>query len=48
MKYPARRRTRYQDDQEYDSLFKQYETHFLHAGIFELILRSVIEENAVP
>ena len=27
--------TRYQDDQEYNILFKQYEKHLLHAGKIE-------------
>jgi len=45
VKDPARR-TRYQDDQEYNILFKQYEKHLLHAGEIELSIRGALEENA--
>ncbi len=34
VKDPARR-TRYQDEQEYNIIFKQYEKHLLHAGEIE-------------
>jgi len=46
VKDPARR-TRYQDDQEYNILFKQYEKHLLHAGEIELEIRSALEETDV-
>ena len=46
VKDPARR-TRYQDDQEYNILFKQYEKHLLHAGEIELEIRSALEETEV-
>ena len=46
VKDPARR-TRYQDDQEYNVLFKQYEKHLLHAGEIELNIRSALEETEV-
>jgi len=46
VKDPARR-TRYQDDQEYNILFKQYEKHLLHAGENELEIRSALEETEV-
>jgi len=41
------RRTRYQDDQEYNILFKQYEKHLLHAGEIKLEIRSALEETEV-
>ena len=44
VKDPARR-TRYQDDQEYNILFKQYEKHLLHAGEIELNIRKALEET---
>ena len=46
VKDPARR-TRYQDDLEYNILFKQYEKHLLHAGEIELNIRSALEGNEV-
>jgi len=46
VKDPARR-TRYQDDQEFNILFKQYEKHLLHAGEIELEIRSALEETEV-
>jgi len=46
VKDPARR-TRYQDDQEYNILFKQHEKHLLHAGEIELKIRSALEETEV-
>jgi len=46
VKDPARR-TRYQDDQEYNILFKQYEKHLLHAGEIELKIRSALKETEV-
>jgi len=46
VKDPARR-TRFQDDQEYNILFKQYEKHLLHAGEIELKIRSALEESEV-
>ena len=39
--------TRYQDDQEFNILFKQYEKHLLHAGEIELEIRSALEETDV-
>jgi len=44
VKDPARR-TRYQDDQEYNSLFKQYEKHLLHGSENALNIRSALEET---
>jgi len=41
VKNPARR-TRFQDDQEYNILFKQYEKHLLHAGEIELKIRTFL------
>ena len=46
VKDPARR-TRYQDDQVYNILFKQYEKHLLHAGEIELEIKSALEETEV-
>jgi len=46
VKDPARR-TRFQDDQEFNILFKQYEKHLLHAGEIELDIRSALEETEV-
>ncbi len=39
---PAKR-TRYQDDQEYNIAFKQYEKHLLYAGKIELKIRTALE-----
>jgi len=43
---PARR-TRYQNDQEYNNLFKKYKKHLLHAGEIELKIKTVLEETEV-
>ena len=37
----------YQDDQEYNIIFKQYERHLLHAGEIQLEIRSALEETEV-
>jgi len=34
-------------DQEYSIIFKQYKKHLLHAGEFELNIRSELKETAV-
>jgi len=46
VKDPARR-IRYQDDQKYNILFKQYEKHLLHADEIELEITSALEETEV-
>jgi len=46
VKDPARR-TRYEDDQEYNILLKQKKKHLLHAGEIELEIRSALEETDV-